>query len=772
MASPHTLSRRSSTLRLGTSPAPRPGFQTADLLPQQQLEAVDDAPAGTWQSLGDAPQFLAAGESPAGWARVRVRMRSTVRGRLAIHVGRREGEPPTECIERTDVYESLVHEFYVHFPEPIRTVRLDPLDGPGRFVLDEFEVRPVPAPVAWWRALQGKLGLLWAHDGLLPRALARGLGLLARGELRLFTHKLFRGLRPPSIVGPDYANLNADYQTWRRRRQLFASDRDRMRAQAAAWSEPPRISVLMPVYDPPERFLRQAIESVQGQLYPHWELCIVDDGSTAPHVRRTLEEYAGRDPRIRLASHEDNRGISAATNSALERATGDYVALLDHDDELAEHALFRVAEAIVADRSLDMIYSDEDKLEPDGRHVEPFFKPDWSPELFLACMYTCHLGVYRTRLVRQISGFRSEFDSAQDYDLVLRLTARTGRIHHIPDVLYHWRKLPTSAATAVAAKPQAPEAGRRALEDHLRRQSRPGSVEPGRFAGLHRVRFALQDEPQVSIIIASACRPMRVRGKTTYHIERCVESIRSRSTYRNCEILLVHHPNDVSPDLADRLDRLGVARLARGGPFNWSAAMNLGAAAAGGDHLLFLNDDTEVITPDWLESLLEFSQLPEIGAVGPQLVFPDGTLQHAGVVVEELTPRHAFYRFPADHPGYFSSNVMHRNVGAVTGACLMTRADLFQAVGGFCERLPLNYSDVDYCLRVQRACRRVVYTPHARLYHFEGATKPGTFEAELRAFQERWRERWPRDPYYNPNLSEEFGDYRIRGTSRDREGAR
>ena len=431
-------------------------------------------------------------------------------------------------------------------------------------------------------------------------------------------------------------------------------------------------------------------------------MCIADDGSTAPQVRTVLEEYAGSEPRIRLAFHAENRGISAATNTALEQAAGDYVALLDHDDELAEHALFRVAEAIIADRSLDILYSDEDKLELDGRHVEPFFKPDWSPELFLACMYTCHLGVYRTRLVRQVGGFRSDFDSAQDYDLVLRLMTKTARIHHIPDVLYHWRKLPTSAATSVTAKPQAPEAGRRALEDHLKRIGRPGTVEPGRFAGLHRVRFAVTGDPQISIIIPSACRPIRARGKTNYHVLRCVESIRAQSTYRNYEILLVHHPDDVTPALASELDRLEVARLAHDGAFNWSAAMNLGAAAAGGDHLLFLNDDMEVITPDWLESLLEFSHQPEIGAVGPKLILSNGELQHAGVLVEDLTPRHAFYRFPTDHPGYFSSNLMHRNTSAVTGACLMTRADLFEALGGFCERLPLNYSDVDYCLRVQR----------------------------------------------------------------------
>jgi glycosyltransferase involved in cell wall biosynthesis len=388
-----------------------------------------------------------------------------------------------------------------------------------------------------------------------------------------------------------------------------------------------------------ERYLRRAIESVRSQNYPHWELCIADDGSTSPALQRLLEEYTRIDPRIRAVFLPENRGIAAASNAALGLATGDYVALLDHDDELAEHALFRMAEAIVGDRCVDVLYSDEDKIDIDGRHVEPFFKPDWSPELFLACMYTCHLGVYRTALVREAGGFRSEYDSAQDYDLMLRLLERAPQIQHIPDVLYHWRKLPTSAATAVSAKPQAPDAGRRALQDYLERTGRPGIVQRGALPGLHRVRYRILGRPKVSIIIASACRPVGVNGSATYHVLRCVESIRRKSTYANYEILLVHHEDDLTPELWATLDRLGVVCLPYDEPFNWSTAMNRGATAATGDHLLFLNDDMEIITPDWLEALLEFSQQSEIGAVGGKLLFPNGELQHVGVLVADLTKR-------------------------------------------------------------------------------------------------------------------------------------
>jgi GT2 family glycosyltransferase len=750
----------------------------AALEPVQLLDQVPGAP-GTWRSLGDDPQFVARCRLPAGWVRIRLKMTSSARGKLEIYADAGAGFTAETCIERAEVWSDVANDFFVHLPAPVRAIRFDPLDTAGEFRVLDFRIDPVPPLAASCRAAWGKLRLIVQHRGLLLPALRRGLRLLARGELATFAHKLFRGLRPSTIVGPDFTNLNEDYQEWRRRRRLTDADRARMATQIAALASPPRISVLMPIYNPPEKYLSAAIESVLRQTYPHWELCIADDASTATYVRPLLEDYTRREPRIRLVRCLQNGGIAAASNAALEQASGDFVALLDHDDELAEHALFRVAEALAAEPDIDLIYSDEDKLELDGRHVEPYFKPDWSPELFLACMYTCHLGVYRTALVRELGGFRPAFDAAQDYDLALRLIERTQRIHHIPDVLYHWRKLPTSAATQVSAKPQAPAAAQRALREHLQRTGQAGTVEAGVLLGLHRVRLALQGTPRVSIIIPSACRPLTSRSlgfqpdrraesrkrsvmpEPTYHILHCVDSIRRRSTYGHYEVLLVHHPEAMSSDLSAALDDLGVARLARAGAFNWSAAMNLGAATAGGDYLLFLNDDTEVISPDWLESLLEFSQKPEIGAVGPKLLFADGGIQHAGVVVADLTPRHAFYRCSGDYGGYFSSNIVHRNVSAVTGACLMTRADVFHQLGGFCEELPLNYSDVDYCLRVLTSGRRVIYTPHAQLYHFEGATKPGTFESELIRFRERWRGQWDRDPCYNPNLSARFPDYRI-----------
>jgi GT2 family glycosyltransferase len=727
--------------------APR-GFTHRELLPWQELQ-----PSGqrdTWLSLGSDPQFLVPCWLPAGWLRVRLRMRSVNHGRAELYVDTGHGFDAAGRIERVEVGpRGVARDFFVHLNEPAQAVRFDPLDVEGEVAIEELRVEPVPAPRALLRAVGGKLALL-RSVGRVRICLWNGLKLLLRGEWRAFRAKLLQGLAGPERNAHCRLDDAIDYDAWRVARCLTDADRAALRAEAVALDRPPLVSVLLPVFNIEERYLRLAIESVLRQLYPYWELCIADDGSTAPHVRPVLEAYARRDPRVKVAFHERNAGIAAASNTALALASGEYIALLDHDDELAEHALSRVAREIVADRDVDLLYSDEDKLDGAGRHVAPFFKPDWSPEYFLACMYTCHLGVYRTALVRELGGFRSASDFAQDYDLALRIVARSQRIRHIPDVLYHWRMLPGSTAAGSDAKPQAHEAARRALQNHLIETGRDGTVEPGPVPGFHRARFTIRGAPRVSIIIPTAYRAARIRGETTTFVANCVESIRRRSTYPHYEILILD--NDAPPAAcARRLCDFDAVRIPYTEPFNFAATVNLGAARAVGEHLLFLNDDTEVLAPDWLECLLEYSQQPDIGAVGAKLLFPDGRVQHAGVALVNGDPLHPSYGAPGDSLGYFCAGVVPHNCAAVTAACLMTRADVFHDVGGFCEDLPLNYNDIDYCLRVRAAGRRVVFTPYARLCHYESASKPGIFAAELDIFKARWGKQLRDDPYFNPN---------------------
>ncbi|HEY1381062.1 MAG TPA: glycosyltransferase family 2 protein [Gemmataceae bacterium] len=731
------------------------GFAAEHLLAWAGLEPVAEASPGTWKALHDDPRFIVSCYLPAGWVRVRLKMHAPARGQIEFYA-ERHGDFGTDTLlgQFSLAHGDTDEEFYLHLSQPTRALRIDPLDSAGMFRIDRLEVTPRPAWTLASDALRRKLRLLRAYRNTGP-VLRRGLALLLTGRWGQVAAKWKLGLNDARCTRHGFYEPDKAYAKWVERRRLTNADRAEQRAWADGLAAPPRISVLMPTYNTPERFLRLAVESVRRQTYPHWELCVADDGSSEPHVRAVLDEYAANDDRIKLAAPGRHGGIAAATNAALASATGDYVALLDHDDELAEHAFYRMAQAVVADPSADMLYSDEDKLQPDGKRVRPFFKPDWSPEFFLGCMYTCHLGLYRTSLVRDLGGFRPTFDGAQDYDLVLRLVERTERIVHVPDVLYHWRVVPNSTSAGVGAKPGAHAAGLRALQEHLHRTGRGGRAEVGPSAGLNFVRFDVVGQPTVSIIVPSLCRPGD-RGPAM--VERCVAAVGRVSRYRKYEIIVLDR-HTMPPAMERSLAKAGVKRVTYDDEFNWSRVNNLAARHAAGEHLLFLNDDTEPDSPDWLEALLEFSQQPQIGAVGAKLVFPDGGLQHVGVTLPGGKPGHPFYGYPAKHPGYYCRSILPHNCAAVTGACLMTRRDVFAEAGGFDEALPLNYNDIDYCLKVRKLGYRVVFTPHARLVHHESATKAGVFAEELDAFRARWGD--VVDPYYNPNLNAETFDYRI-----------
>ena len=524
----------------------------------------------------------------------------------------------------------------------------------------------------------------------------------------------------------------------------------------------PIISILTPVYNTPEIWLNRVIESVLAQSYPDWELCLVDDRSPSPHVRPLLEKWAAKDSRIKVAYRPTNGHIAKATNSALELATGEYIALVDHDDEIAPDALLEVAIAYNEHPETDMFYSDEDKIDEDGVVSNPFYKPDWSPEYFLTCMYTCHLGVYRTSLVRELGGFRPEVNGAQDYDLALRIVAKSNAIHHIPKVLYHWRTLDTSTASDAGAKDYAYPAAQRALTNYLDVTGREGLVLPGPREGYHRVQFQIKAKPRVSVVIPSAGRIVDYEGRARIDLlKMCVDSILSKSTWPNIEIV-VSHNCDLRPDLEKWLSsRVHLVAYAEN-PFNLAQKINMTAAAASGEHLIILNDDIEVITRDWIENMLRYSQQPEVGAVGAKLLFPNGRIQHAGVVLLNGAPGHPYYDHPGHDPGYFVSAQVARNYLAVTGACMMTRADVWNIVGGFSEDFPLNYNDVDYCLKVRDLGLRTVYVPEAELYHYESVSREaakGVKPGELEHFKAKWLDRYFADPYYNPNLPSDYPYY-------------
>ncbi len=542
----------------------------------------------------------------------------------------------------------------------------------------------------------------------------------------------------------------------------------RMAVDQASWPRRPLISVITPVYNTPPALLRAAVGSVTAQAYPNWELCLCDDASTSAATRETLDELARRDARIKVTRLGQNGGISAASNAALALAAGEFVVLLDHDDELAPEALYELAALLNTHPDADVVYSDYDKLDERGARSEPFFKPDWSPELLLSYMYLCHMSAARRSLIEAVGGFRVEYAGAQDYDLFLRLTERTTRIHHIPQILYHWRKVPGSTATTPRAKTWATDAGRAALADAVARRGWRADVLEGKGPGFYRVRRRIDTPPLVSILVLTRGGGAGPDGRDI--LAECLGALASRTTYRHYELVIASDSGRVSDATAKAIaaTRHRIVHYDAPPPFNFSRKMNFAAAAAQGSQLVLFNDDVEVITPDWIESLLEWSEQDGIGAAGAKLYYPDGRLQHVGMLLGVAgIAAHAFYQAPGGTPGYFGSTIVTGNMSAVTAALMMTRRDVYERMGGFNEALPIDFNDVDYCLKLRRAGLRVVFTPWAEGFHHESVSfGPRTQDPDRIAEMRRlWKAEIDRDPYYNVHLSREFTDYRTNPSS-------
>jgi len=557
-------------------------------------------------------------------------------------------------------------------------------------------------------------------------------------------------------------------QRWIRRfDRLSRQDVREIAAATARLAHQPLLSVLMPVYNSDERWLRAAIESVQDQIYSNWELCIADDHSSNPRVAAVLREIASSDRRLKLHFRAVNGHISAASNSALALASGEFIVLLDHDDVLPVHALAAVVHELNRHPDADIVYSDEDRLDQRGRRYDPYFKPDWNPELFLGQNLISHLGVYRTALVRQVGGFREGLEGSQDYDMALRVIEQShpSRIRHIPLVLYHWRAIPGSAALGVEQKSYATDAARRAVQDHLARTGVRATIESPPAAPYHqRVSYPLPEpRPHVTIIV-----PTRDRLD---HLSRCVDSVLSRSTYGPFDLVIVDNGSVERATLdyfaqVQQDSRVSVLRIEE--PFNFSRLNNLAAARATGSLLCFLNNDTEIISADWLEEMVSHAVQEDVGAVGAMLYYPDDTVQHAGVILGlGGIASHSHRGQPRGKPGNNARTALTQTMSAVTAACMVVRKSVFDAAGGFDESLAVAYNDIDLCLKLQARGLRNVWTPFAELYHFEsvsrgddtqGESRP-RFLAESQTMRERWKGLLTADPYYNPNLSLARADF-------------
>jgi O-antigen biosynthesis protein len=558
---------------------------------------------------------------------------------------------------------------------------------------------------------------------------------------------------------------NVDYQVWLQRHGH--PDAARRAAMARRWPElahQPLISVLMPVYNTDPGLLDEAVQSVLAQVYTRWELVIADDASDARATRAALERIAGLDPRVKVIHRSENGHISEASNTALEEASGEWVGLLDHDDLLAPDALYWMVEEINAHPDCGFIYSDEDKISETGARRDPCFKPDWNPDLLRSQNYINHFSLYRGDLLRQAGGFRAGFEGAQDYDLVLRVTEglEAARIRHVPRVLYHWRAVPASTASAGSAKPYAAEAARRALAEHLARSGHGDAAvlpAPG-FEGVWwRVRYPLPAHPpRVSII-------MPTRNGLDLLLDS-VSGVLDRTDYPDVELIIVDNGSD-DPATLRYLDYLADARgvqvIRDDRPFNYSQLNNSAVAHASGSVLVLMNNDIKVINRDWLREMVSHVLRPEVGLVGARLSFPDDRLQHAGCVLGVGgVAAHAFLNEPRGAPGYFGRAALIQNYSALTAACVAVRKSVFEEVGGLNESdLRIAFNDMDLCLRILDAGYRNVWTPHADLYHVESASrgyedtpeKQARFRKEIQYMRKQWGPRLDSDPAYNPNLT-------------------
>lgn len=636
----------------------------------------------------------------------------------------------------------------VHLPQQTSWLRLVVCDSDKSLKIDSCRMRELGLVHRILSKVYDAVRYVIENPRAVRIKLGKAIAMFRRGGIKAIRERLW-----PNDA---YAEWVLAYDT------LSEGDREGIRSSIEGFSYKPLISIVLPVYNLPEQFLRAAIESVRRQLYPNWELCIADDNSPDPRVREVIQEYGDRDPRIKYILRTTNGHIAAATNSAASLAQGDFIGFLDHDDELREHALSTMVQEINLHRDAELLYSDEDKITGEGVRHYPHFKSDWNPELLLCQNYVCHFTVVKRSLFEKVGGIQTGFDGAQDWDFVLRASERItpDKIRHVPKILYHWRVIDGSTAKSTDSKPYVTAAQVKAVQEHLERIGDRGAyVQPLPLISMLRVRYATPDpQPLVSLIVP------------TYNqrslLSVCVDGILNRTSYKNIELLIIDNRSD-DPDTLRYLESLRqdsrVTVIRDDGPFNFARINNNAVQQSRGSLVAFVNNDIQVMRPDWLHEMVSNVVRTDVGAVGARLLYPNGTVQHAGVVlgiggVADHMMKHA----RSQSIGYFCRAIVAQNISAVTAACMLVKRDVFQEIGGFDEEnFSVAYNDIDFCLRLRDRGYLIVYTPYAELAHHESVSrgyedtpeKLERFQREFNTMRERWGHLLERDPYYNPNLS-------------------
>ena len=580
-----------------------------------------------------------------------------------------------------------------------------------------------------------------------------------------------------------YGGFKGMYRRWKQKKgeaskrldfgtKSFPNAEERRREEETVFPREIKISVLVPLYNTPEKFLREMIDSVVTQTYKNWELCLAD-GSDDKHtdVGRICQEYIEKDSRIKYQKIEKNLGISGNTNVCFSMATGNFIGLFDHDDVMHPSLLFECVKT-VCEKDADYVYTDEATFTSPNLDdlIVLHFKPDYSPDNLRANNYICHFSMFDADLLKKTGLFRPEYDGSQDHDMILRLTEEAKHVCHIPKILYYWRSHPNSVAADIGAKTYAIDAAKRAVHDHMRDYyGIEVEVESTRaFPTIFQIKYPINGEPLISIVIPNKDHVEDLR--------RCITSIEKKSTWKNYEIVVVEN-NSVEQSIRDYYKELEsdpkVKIVTYEGGFNYSRINNVGVKETKGEYLLFLNNDTEVISPDWMEQLLMYAQRKDVGAAGAKLYYGDDTIQHAGVVIglgAHRSAGHTHYKMPREHLGYMGRLCYAQDVTAVTGACLMVKKSIYEEVDGLDESFTISLNDVDLCLKIREKGYLNIFTPFAELYHYESKTrgmeegeKLRRYERECAHFRDKWKEQLDAgDPYYNPNFSLDYSDFTLR----------
>jgi len=727
------------------------------LVPVNQIKPIPSEGPCKWVSSGEDPQFYLPAPLPANWVILHYIASAEEPIVFKLYIDSGDGFQEEQSFKIGSVTENeKPYSVILPLGPKVTLLRLDPGEKPVKFVLKDLRITQISRLEILLRSIWSRIQI---KRNFSIHVILKLLFAELKQMIRIFRkegYKKCQGFLLEKITS-EIKNTN-NYELWMKSNNLESQDIVEIESNVLRLLNKPLFSIVVRVLNVDIPWAKKTIDSVLDQIYPNWELLLVVETSEENKLKTYLKKQITNDTRIVVVSHESNNNQPCFNGCIFSQISGKFVCTINPGDEISPDALYEFAWIVNRYPDTDMIYSDEDQIDKNGKRFAPFFKPDWSPEYFESYFYTSQFSCYRRNTAKKINGFRNEFKNAQVYDFVLRFVEKSQQIKHISKILYHNREVSKSNLS----KESYTEFGVKALEDKLKRIKISGKVTPVGSFDCFNVQHNIIGYPLISVIIPSAGKTALINSDEIDLLSNCINNIKEKTKYRNFEIIVVDN-NDLKRKTIDAICDIECKFVHYTEEFNVAKKMNLGATYAKGEYLLFLNDDIEINSPDWLKSMLQFIQRPDIGVVGAKLYFEDESIQHVGVTFIDGFPDHIYRGYPKSSQGYYFSSIINRNYLAVTGACLMTSKAIFESVNGFNENFPINYNDVDYCLKVNNLNYRIVYTSHAELFHYESKCRARYVDPrEIDLFEKLWRSKTLIDPYYSIHLETRPPNFEIK----------